>query len=407
MDNKKINKNSSTKNKNNSINKKTINLKEEIKEKFGLVILITLFLLIAALIIILFNFSKSNATQFNNCKNIILANFRNNCLMSLANATKNSSICNYVNSGDKNECFFNVAISKNSTETCKSINNSVMYSNCILNISIITQNETICNDLNNSYKYSCQYYFSKLNNFNNLNQCRSIANTSDRNICSNMFYYNQMLKTKNQNYCSNITNTANLSILNLMINNNIANNTKYKLFNISNSSSSAINLSNINKTILNTNNLNLELNNSEIIFGLVSNNVTPQNYCYFDSAIISKNLSTCNLAGNLGFICRTELNPQNSVNKTFNLTAEVNNCNKLSSYNLTSICQIGIYTSYALKTKNISICLKINNISERNICIINMAQQLNNSVYCNYINNTTIKSSCSQSFSLSDLSNAT
>lgn len=373
-------------------NKLEINLKKQINEKFGIIGLVAVVLLIIALIIIFFNYAKTNESQFNKCEAIILNSYKNSCLMSLANTTKNISICNNVDQINKNKCILDIANLKNNTNFCNLINNSTLSYNCILNIGIKTQNQTICSNLNGSFRASCLYYFAKLNNFNNINVCKSITNTSDQNICTNLFYYNEMIRTKNQNYCSNLLNQSNFTILNLMLNNNIN-----KSVNLVNNIAKTANSSSVNNNILNeAGSLNLIVNSSSSIIQLMSYNITPQNFCYFNSAIISKNSSICSQTGNLGFACNNELSSQQISNKTSNLTAQINNCNKLASYNLTSLCSIGIYTTYAIKTRNISICLKISNIYEKNICITNMALQLNNSNYCSYLNNTTIESSCQQ-----------
>lgn len=382
---KQIKENKISKNKVNKYedNKTIIDLKKQIKEKLSIISLIVIILMVIALIIIFFNSINTNKSQFNKCEDIVLNSYRTSCLMYLANTTENISICNAINPIDKNQCISNIATLENNANLCTLINNSTASSNCTLNISIITKNQIICNNLSGSYKASCLYHFAKLNNFNNINNCKSITNISDQNICTNLFYYNKMIKTKNQNYCSKVINQTNFTILYLMLNN------KNKLFN--SSTKNNLNLSNIKTNILN----NSQKISSSII-ELVSNNVTLKNFCYFKSALISKNSSICNSTGYLKNICMNKFNKQQLNNKTNNFTDQINDCNELISYNLTSLCRVGVYTTYAINTKNISICLKINNINYRNICIGNMAQKLNNLSYCNYLSNATIKSSCEQ-----------
>lgn len=373
--------------KENKINKNketVVDLKKQIKEKFSIIGLIVIILLVIALIIIFFNSINTNKSQFNKCEDIVLNSYRTSCLMYLANTTENISICNSINSVDKNQCISNIATLKDNANLCNLINNSTISSNCALNISIITENQIICNNLSGSYKASCLYHFAKLDNFNNINNCKSITNISNQNICTNLFYYNKMIKTKNQNYCSNVINQTNFTILYLMLNN------KNQLFNLSTKKNN-LNLSNIKINILNK-----TKKISSSIVELISNNVTPENFCYFKYAISSKNSFVCKSTGYLKNICNNNFNKQKFNNKTNNFTEEINNCKQLVSYNLSSLCSVGIYTTYAIDTKNISICLKINNIDERNICISNMAQKLNNLTYCNYLNNATIKSSCEQ-----------
>ncbi len=378
----------------------------EIRHRAGIPILIVLLLLFFALIIIFANISNKTASQLNKCNTILIKSYKNSCLMSLAISTKNISICNLTN--NKNACFKTIASLNNNSNYCNLINNTSEENNCILNISIRTRNETLCTNLSDPYKSSCTYYFAQLNNFTNLsllNECNSIANSSDRAVCTNLFYYNKMIKTRNDTYCQYLSNKTNLTIMSYILNISNANITSNinKSYIISKNITNVQNLSKLNTNITSLLQPKIVDQESELI-EFISNNISPENLCYYNFALNFNNKSACRFSGNLSFQCSSTFEnlTNNSIyNKTFNFTSAINKCNKLPISNLSALCEIGISTQYAIKEKNASYCTKTGNQNIENICISNLATDLNDSSYCNYLQNKTLEFDCLAQFNVS------
>ncbi len=384
--------------------KDTDNAINEIKSNFNILYFIAIILIFIALMIIFNSMSKQNASQFSRCKSIILKSYRTSCFASLAAYTKNISMCTYT--GNTSTCIENIAEESNNSAYCRGLENVSTQNSCILAVSIKTNNSTLCNSISKLNRSACIFYFAKSQNFKtvSLSECSNITNSSENMICTDLFYYRAMFSSKNSSYCSYLPATQNLTVMSYMLNaSTLLSHGEYNSLNkISENISLTKNTSKINNSIFSS--LQPSINQESNLIEFISDNITPQNLCYYESALDLHNASYCKFAGNLNLQCKSvfeNITQSSGGYRNTNFTELLNQCNNLPYSNLTALCRIGLYSQYAVMEKNVSYCLESGNQSIENICISNMAEQINNSYYCSYLTNSTLRFDCEAPFNLS------
>ena len=383
--------------------KNTDNDINKIKSNINVLYFIAIVLVFIALMITFNSMSRQNASQFSRCNSILLKSYRMSCFASLAAYTKNTSMCTYT--VNKSACIENIAEESNNSVYCKSLENLSAQNSCILAVSIKTNNSALCNSMSGPNKSECVFYFAKLQNFKavSLGECNNMTNSSEIRICTDLFYYRTMLSSKNSSYCSHLPARQNLTVMSYMLNaSTLLNSGEYNSLNKISNTSLAKNTSKINSSIFSS--LQPAINQESTLMGFISANITPQNLCYYESALNSHNASYCRFAGNLSLQCSSAFENITQSSKEYNntnFTDLLNQCNNLPYSNLTTLCKIGLYSQYAVIEKNVSYCLESGNQSIENLCISNMAEQINNSYYCSYLTNSTLRFDCEAPFNLS------
>ncbi|MCL4380726.1 hypothetical protein M1141_00435 [Candidatus Marsarchaeota archaeon] len=388
---------------NRNVSKNTDGLFNGMKHNLGAISFIAIILVFIALVIVFSSMSRQNASQFSRCSNIILKSYRTSCFASAAASMKNISMCNYA--GNKSACIENIAEASNNSAYCSALENASAQNACIFSISIKTKNSALCSSISGPSRSRCLFYFAKSQNFMtvHLSECNSMANNSEMRICTDLFYYEAMISSQNSSFCRRLPAEQNLTIMSYMLNASAPPNSKNNsgLSAISKNASLTGNASKINSSIFNS--LQPVINRESNLIELISENITPQNLCYYESALYLHNASYCRLAGNLSLQCGSAFEnlTRSKVYNSTNFTDMINKCNNLPYSNLTLLCRIGLYSQYAVMKKNVSYCLESGNQSIENICISNMAGQLNNSYYCSYLKNSTLRFDCEAPFNLS------
>lgn len=283
------------------------------------------------------------------CGSKILPESKFSCYTYYAVANNNVSICGQLNGNFAYECMTAVAMNHSEIPACESINSSAFESACISNISIASMNASACMILQEPYKSQCSYAIAKKENFGNLSICAEIANSSYKEICNSIYYYKKAENTRNFSYCNKLSSIPNYTILSMM-----------------------------NSSVLG-------LENSEYTYF----NLTPYGDCYASIAYITQNSSLCErLTGINRYICYKKF-----ASKTNNLTNTSNICSSVPSY-AKADCLYSLKINESISTKNASLCLTINNSEFAYTCIFDIVGKYGNTTYCNYIPNSTIRSSC-------------
>ncbi len=284
------------------------------------------------------------------------------CLINYANSTRNASVCTYIQDENQRLCYLDVALKMQSINTCSLINKGdSFYTQCILMLNQKYESMAECNDLQLFAAQACIYNVSIADNFTNPSACGQLSNLTYQTECKNLNYYKRALGTKNYLLCANLQNTLNATTLYFISSNH------------TNSTARLINL-----------------------FYSSSLNMSPQQYCYLNSAVSAHNESICRyLTGPFAGSCTLAIQQYNeslvSVNYTANNMSAA--CGSYTGYSM-SVCDFKYLSQQALVKKNVTYCSLINSSAQQNNCILAFAINSSDSSYCSEITNASIAAVC-------------
>ncbi len=305
-----------------------------------------------------------SGTPLTRCTKIIISQTKDSCLLSLASSTLNASVCNYMSKADVGSCVSAVALASSNVTECdriKSMNST--YASCIEAVSAKQNDASYCASLPGSYVSSCAYGVASANNFSDISACGLISNETLLSECNYKSYYVSALDTHSPTYCASLPATQNSTLLAGMV-------------------------------ALSTPKFGSE-NLSEL--QLIAN-TTPQGYCYYNLALLSKNEQLCNnLTGSLLYSCKDNFGVGTYTNATAPGNLTLQNVSSVCSSEPSSvqqICEYGALTYIAITNGNTSICGMISDTTYRYSCYAAIAQKYHNIEDCRYISNSTIQSLC-------------
>ncbi len=336
------------------------------RERMIILAVITVVLVIAGSVALI---ATSAGTPLSRCTRIVVSQQKSACLLELANSTMNVSVCNYLSGTLASQCVSGIALASSNTTACSNLSsNESSYSQCIIAIGTSDGNASYCSALSEPYISTCAYSVAEHNSFNDTVTCTMIGNASLMNDCMLKSYYNEAVSLKNATYCSYLPNSANATLVSYM----------------SQSSTSLFGISNATATLP------------------YLNSTTPQQFCYYNVALIAHNLSTCSMvSGQLNMLCTARLTSATSYNTSLtNATANsitLDNVSQLCSSvpsSVQSLCIYSLYSYIAVQSRNASVCNLISSPLYQGACYAGLAQRYNDSSYCDYIQNVSIRSAC-------------
>ena len=313
--------------------------------------------------------TTSAGTPLSRCTRIIVSQQRSACLFALANSTMNVSVCGYLNGAEASQCISGVALLRGNVSTCNGLSsNESSYSQCVISVGTSKGVASYCSTLSEPYLSTCAYGVAQRNNFSDASVCATIGNATLRNDCAMKSYYSEAVSSKNPVYCSYLQASANATLVSYM----------------SQSSASLFGISNATAVLP------------------YLNSTTPQQLCYYNVALLARNLSACNMVGGqLNMLCKARLTTTSSYNTSLaNATANsitLENVSLLCSSapsSVQSLCVYSLYSYIAAQQKNASVCGLIQSPLYQGSCYAGLAQRYNDSSYCDYIQNASIKSTC-------------
>lgn len=325
-----------------------------------------LYILIAALLAaaaIATTVYESSGTPIHRCNRIVLRSDRLACIEGLALSERSASLCSYIHgASDRNACIAGVALNTSSVSTCRLLNSSAGYIGCVTEIGETTLNSSACLALPRGHKSQCIYSIANATGFSNAAICSSIPNASTRSLCTYLHYYTLAVSGNRTSNCAKLPDAANESLVGAL-GGHATQITSYTV--------AAMQL-----------------------------NLTPRNYCYYSAAAHSGNVAAC---GGItvpyeAALCSAELsNFTVSYNVTANLTAANATAGFLRCLNATgslSACASSPQAPGALSSYNATMCANIPNLTYRYSCFASLSIIYNNTNYCSYISNTTLRAGC-------------
>jgi hypothetical protein len=297
------------------------------------------------------------------CNRTILETERDQCFASLASATSNYSVCLLIKQNQSSyQCISAVAQKRQDAGICFRINSSsALYTSCLEGVGYSTDNVSDCLGLNNSSRSSCAYNIALMNNFNNIGYCGDIPNITKNLLCYHMYYYNLAVSSRTPLYCTLLPSVSDYNLSTQML---------------SQSSS----------------NLSQSLNYSSYY----SLNITPQSFCFYRLATLTRNQTLCRYTtGAIASLCGGASAPSNNtLQSATNVTGM---CSSVPSY-AQDLCYYAIATNKAVAERNTSECGTINSTAYQYSCFSTLAIDYGNTTYCNYITgNSTQREACVES----------
>jgi len=278
---------------------------------------------IAVLLVVIGSATRGDALQ--RCERVIFSPQRDACLDTLASMENNATACRLVSDAQlRASCITGIAEGTVNASMCKQLASNYEAS-CISHISNATRNASYCGMIGAPYNSTCIYGVARLKGFTSGNDCLLIGNATLKSECTYLNDYRSAGSSNNASYCAKLPNMRNLTLL------------------------SAIFATNSPEAV------------PSQLMSFSEMNATPQNYCYYNLALQTHNESLCNLTSiTIGNMCRyTLLKPANSVNASnINITM----CSKLPA-GMQPMCEYGMLSAQAVKSKNVSICLQLNSSS--------------------------------------------
>lgn len=334
-------------------------------ERRLLLIGITIVLFALAMVTLLSR-SIFGSSALQSCRGVILQQEKNDCLFSLANRTSNYSVCSYLSPDQYTyQCIATVAENRKNVSICSMINSSnPQYNNCIERVSYLDNNVNECLLIKGANESECAFSIAREDGFTSINYCNSIANSSQKSLCSNIYYYNTGVLSSTPSYCAELPDVSNSTLLALLVSKDNTNQTESTSFNF---------------------------------LAASTLNVSPRSYCYYSIARSTQNRALCALAtGAISSECYDSFNVTNSTQ----ITNVSSLCASAPSY-LKALCSYSVFTEKALAEQNVSACLVIANKTYVDTCIVQLAARYKDGSYCTYINNTdTAQQACYSSASL-------
>jgi hypothetical protein len=287
------------------------------------------------------------------------------CLTALANRTQNVTYCLYIKDSAEPQCVLNVAFVTQNVSYCGAIASSSPYfSQCIMTLNQKYNSIALCNYLSASTALQCIYNISSQSNFTNPNLCSQLTNASYDSECNNLYYYKNALSTKNSLYCGKLQTTRNTTTL-YFINSNSSQSQDFTIQRL-------------------------------LLFSTV--NVTPQQECYYNLAVVSNNESMCNnIGGGVASQCSYAVAQYNAskVYVDYNATNVTSSCGSYIAGGYSSnVCILEYLTRQAITKDNITFCKDINSSSYSDSCILGLALNTSNISYCSQIINSTTRNEC-------------
>lgn len=337
------------------------------KERMVALAVITVVLIIAAGVALV---ATSAGTQLGRCTRIVVSQQRYSCLLELANSTANASVCGYLSGAQAEQCISGVALVSGNASTCSSVvSNATSYAQCITSVGTAKHDASYCSVLDEPYLSACAYGIAESGNFSDRGACGLIGNLSLRNDCMSKSYYNEAVLSKDAAYCTYLPSVLNTSLVLYM------SQSSAQLFGISNATAT---LPYLNAT-------------------------TPQEYCYYNLALLGRNESLCGaVTGQLNTLCRAPFTNTTSYNTSAANVITLQNVSTLCSgapEGTQSLCESALYVYIAVENRNVSICGTLSSLPYQDACYTGLASKYNDSSYCSYIQNGSAAATCAEGIS--------
>ncbi len=307
---------------------------------------------------------SSTAYYPGNCGTYVTGQQIDNCLVNYATSTSNVSVCSYINDGTQESCYLDLALKTQNASTCALIpGQSALYTDCILRINQKDESMGLCNNLSMFPAESCMYNVSVSANFSGVGSCNQLSNLAYRTECENLYYYSQAQSTKNPGACRNLESSINSTVL---------------YFISSNHTNSSQNLLDI--------------------FYSSSLNITPSQYCYYETAISSHNSSICKDLGTpFSTSCSYAIMQYNEslIKPLFNATNATAACGSYAgNSNSLGVCDFKYLSHQAITSKSVAPCGLLNTSIKSDECILYYSINTTNTSNCHTIVNSSLRSIC-------------
>ena len=333
-----------------------------IRQNIRLAYLAIALIVIAAILYTYVNLPKNG---YQSCSSILYSSQKINCLKTLAESSGNYTPCSYIpNMGPKYQCIQALAEKRLDLSGCMMLNSTASYSyfvDCIYNITGVMKSAAGCNALNGIYQPYCAIRVAAETGFTNPGDCNDTTNSVVAGSCLSVYYYNKASTTGDPSYCKMVNDQSGLGLQEAL----------------------------------------LYLSNDSVLGGYsttYTQNLTLNGYCYAAAAYTSANVAICdNLSGTEGEICSAAAGAKAIAVKNQNITANFSTLSKGCTYansSTSSLCMDVIRTSDAINTKNASECGLIQTALLQNTCYGDIAYAYNDTSYCSYIANVTIRNNC-------------
>ncbi len=321
----------------------------------------TAILMIIALLVIVFSLAR-NPTPLQRCKGIVYSSQRNSCIQDLAINTSNASTCAAIPAPYQYSCIDALAQNTNNATVCNMINNSMTSTDCIINLSISNENPYYCTTISNATLESdCIYSVSEKGYMTNESYCGMIQNHSGMEKCNYIYEFDRAMSQANGTYCSALPDAY---------------------------TADAVQASTLIGSYP-------EISNPSFIFYTSLANLTDRQLCYAGLSQLPGNQSECySLTGAAENLCLygsvSPLSNNSTSANTINITQVCSSSN--STYS--SICGFSSLLANASIDNNYTVCLSSPNNNYADLCLIYIATQYNDTGDCNYISNSSLRTTC-------------
>ena len=331
-----------------------------------LYVLAAVALAILALASVLLVPSGSSGTA-SKCNGLLFQQSRYSCIESVAASSHNASMCSSLPQVYSNYCYLGIAKNSSDVSLCGKINSTELGNQCYMQMANRTGNAQICGMVNGNGSSGCFYMMAIKNS--DVKVCASVIGSEGQAQCNDTIIFNKALQTQNATLCSDITSNFNTSMSDGILQNSSIGSYAQIGLNISQFIDLAV---------------------------FYNQSIGARDMCYASVAYESLNRSYCGKIENSYFsnLCYSALNQNKTSsagNATANFTALYNTCTGTPQE--IDACKYTYMSLEALQTGNLSICKGIpQNYSAT--CFYYLAKKYNSTVYCGYISNSTLSSSC-------------
>ncbi len=304
--------------------------------------------LIATVLVIV----SSSSSGLQACSGKVIGQAKYQCYTYYAHYYGSAGICSNLTGQYYNNCIYNVSYSLLKPGICTNISSLSYEASCVSAVSAAGRNASQCSILGEPYRSGCIYSIAKEGGFSALPLCSEIANSTLSLSCSASYYYGKALSTQDASYCGSLNSTPNATELSSLF---LAGASKPSIF--------------------------------PSIY-----NVSPYGYCYSRVALEANTPSLCNaLSGSDASVCKSGFSNQSQLN----ITAIESSCVQAGQAypELVQACLTGIAIYQAIASRNVTRCFGLSQ-SYQNTCIFDIAREYNDTSYCSYISNSTVKSAC-------------